>query len=294
MKLLPLLLLCLACLPANAPAQAYEQEIISWRKARLERLVGEDGWVTLAGLFWLTEGENSFGKAPQNKLIANYADLPDQIGVFIVRNGTVTFKAHPGTTVYCQQQPVDSLSMISDQEEHPTVIRYQSFSWLLIKRGERFGIRMKWSEHPNRKALKAIPAYPVSEAWRIQARFFPYATPRKVWVPSVIGIDSPEECPGEIRLQIGQRQITFYPTGSRDSLSLIFGDASNGRDTYSGGRFLPLDKPDENNGLLIDFNLAYNPPCVFTPFATCPMPTQENIIDLAIEAGEKMVDLFAH
>jgi len=275
-------------------AQTSEEEINVWRKNRLEKLTAEDGWVTLAGLFWLREGENSFGRSPENHLIANYAEFPEKVGAFISSKGSVTFTARPETDVLCNHKPVTSIQLVSDQDGKPTILQYKTFSWYLIKRGELLGIRMKWSEHPNRKRLLEIPAYPISAKWRIKGRYIPYSTPKKLMIPSVIGTESEEDCPGEIHLTLNNHPIVLYPTGSRDSLSLIFSDASNGKETYAGGRFLPLPRPDESNEIILDFNKAYNPPCVFTPFATCPIPIPENNIELPIESGEKMVHLFVH
>lgn len=275
-------------------AQNHEEEIRSWQKKRLQSLTAEEGWVTLAGLFWLEGGENSFGKSADNRLIANYPGLPDYIGVFSVEHHRVSFSAQPGIEVNCDGKPISRIEMTSDQDGKATVLRYKAFSWYVIKRGDRLGVRMKWSDHPNRKKLTHIPSYPISDTWRIKARYIAYDTARTLSIPTVIGIDSEEECPGEIHLRINGQAIVLYPTGTRDSLGLMFGDATNGRETYSAGRFLPLPKPDESNEMILDFNLAYNPPCVFTPFATCPMPIPENIIGIPVEAGEKMVDLFPH
>ncbi len=294
MKRLVIISLLFIVLTPLFSVHSYEEEIQAWRKTRLEKLTADGGWVTLAGLFWLRQGENKFGSSPQNHLIANYPEFPETIGVFTVANGSVTFTSHSGVTVFCNSEPVSSLELVSDQDGKPSVLNHKSFSWFLIKRGELLGIRMKWASHPNRERLTMIPCYPISTDWRIKARFIPYETPKKMMVSSVIGTQSEEECPGEIQLTIKNQAIVFYPTGQRDSLSLIFGDAGNGKESYSGGRFLPLGKPDDKNELLLDFNLAYNPPCVFTPFATCPIPVPENIIDLVIEAGEKMVHLFDH
>lgn len=287
------LALFLCCL-TPAGAETYEEEINAWRKNRLERLTADDGWVTLAGLFWLREGENRFGRSPSNNLVANYPGFPDQAGVFSVAGTEVRFRAHGQADIRCQGQPVSELRLTSDLDGPPTVLHFQAFSWHLIQRGEKLGIRMKWSDHPNRKRLTRIPSFPVSTEWRVTGRFYPYKTPKKLMIPSVIGIDNAEECPGEIRLRVKGHEVIFYPTGNRDSLTLLFGDAGNGGESYSGGRFLPLEAPDREGNIVVDFNRAYNPPCVFTPYATCPIPIMENILPFPVEAGEKNLELFSH
>ncbi len=292
-SLFVLFISCIFCISA-LDAQTYEEEINRWRKTRLERLTAEDGWVTLAGLFWLADGENSFGRSPKNNLVANYPDFPEKAGIFIVKGAEVKFKVHQGIVITCENHPISEIKLTSDLEGTPTVLQYGTFSWYLIRRGERIGIRMKWSEHPNRKKLIGIPSYPVSDEWRVKGRFTPYETPKKLMIPTVIGIDSAEECPGEIHLSVKGHEIVLYPTGNRESMALMFGDAGNGGDTYAGGRFLPLESPDKEGNIIIDFNRAYNPPCVFTPYATCPIPIEENILPFPVEAGEKTVELFPH
>jgi uncharacterized protein (DUF1684 family) len=274
--------------------QQVDQDLLKWREKRLASLTSEEGWVTLAGLYWLTEGDNSFGRSPENKLIANYPAFPERAGTFRRRGETVEFIAQTGVTITRDGEPVTATILRDDREGKPTLLRFLTFSWHLIVRGDRLGVRMKWSQHPNRGKLTALPAYPSSPDWRIKARFKPYDIPKKMMIPSVIGTQSEEDCPGEIHLTIRGTDLVLYPTGTREAMSLIFGDATNGHETYAGGRFLPLPGPDEQNEMIIDFNYAYNPPCVFTPFATCPVPVSENILSVGIEAGEKMVELFPH
>jgi len=214
--------------------------------------------------------------------------------VFEVSADRVVFRAQPGVEVFREDKTVDSLELVSDLKGRPTLLRTGAFSWHLIQRSELLGVRLKWADHPNRSKQKEIPAFPIDPAWRMEADFRPYEQPRKLLITSIVGTASEEECPGEIHLTIKGEKIVLYPTGSRDSLSLLFGDASNGRESYIGGRFLPLGRPDEKNEIVVDFNLAYSPPCAFTPFATCPMVLPENIIPLAVTAGEKEAGLFDH
>ncbi len=284
-----LFFLALSIFPRN-----YEEEILAWRKNRLARLTAADGWVTLAGLFWLQPGENSLGSGSENGLRVHNTEFPEKAGVFEVGDGRVLFRAQAGVEVFCEEKKIDSLELVSDLKGRPTLLRSGAFSWHLIQRGELLGVRLRWADHPNRVKLKEIPAFPVDPAWRIKARFLPYEKPKKVLVPSVIGTSSEEECPGEIHLEIKGEAVILYPTGSRESLGLLFGDAGNGRESYIGGRFLPLGKPNEKNEIILDFNLAYSPPCAFTPFATCPMVLPENILPLPVTAGEKEAGPFEH
>lgn len=275
-------------------SQQEEQDLLKWRQKRLTSLTSDEGWVTLAGLFWLKEGENSFGSSPENNLIANYPDFPAKAGVFLRRGEKVEFLTEAGVTITHDKNPVTRMILTDDREGRQTILRCKGFSWYLLLRGDRLGIRMKWNEHPNRHKLTGLPAYTFSADWRIKGRFIPYAQPKTLTIASVIGTQSEEACPGEIHLTIKGQKIILYPTGTRDEMSLMFGDATNGKETYDGGRFLPLSAPDDQNEMIVDFNYAYNPPCVFTPFATCPVPVTENILSVGIEAGEKMVELFPH
>ena len=179
--------------------------------------------------------------------------------------------------------------LASDMSDEPTVLECASLSFYLIERHERPYLRVKDANAPLLSGFSGIDRWPVDESWRIEAQWVEYETPRKRLFPDVLGVAVEADSPGEARFSVNGTEYALYPTEiDEESLFFVFGDATNGIESYGAGRFLYTDPPDDNGHLVLDFNRSYNPPCVFTPFATCPLPAPGNTIDLEITAGEKM------
>jgi uncharacterized protein (DUF1684 family) len=292
-----LLLLASACGdPGAAPAAAdpaeveasHRREVEAWRAEREAGLRKDDGWLTLAGLFWLSPGENTFGSDPGNDLVFPAGKAPAKAGVFRLEGREVTVEVEPGVPVSSDGRPVTRMVLASDVEGAPTVLALGPLSFSVIERGERIGVRLKDRESPVLAGFAGIESYPVSLAWRLEARFEPYDPPRRIRVPNVLGTPTEETCPGALVLARDGETFRLEPTGEPgEDLFLVFGDATNGRETYGGGRFLYAPWPKPGEPAVLDFNRAYNPPCVFTPYATCPLPPRQNRLPFPVEAGEK-------
>ncbi len=259
-----------------------------WQETRLERLKSERGWLNLAGLFWLEEGENSFGSHPSNTLIFP-KDFPITGGSLLLSDSTVTLTADPAAAIRAGGEQVSRAELKSDQQENTTTLETGSYRWNIIQRGERFGVRLRDLEHPRIALLDSIPSYPFSKKWVVVAELVMFDTARTIEVPTVIdGFTEQYLAPGELTFIMNGRNHTLLPFISGNGYFLIFGDDTNGRETYGGGRFLYTDRIEDGK-VIIDFNRAYNPPCAFSPFATCPLPSPENFLDLEVNAGEKGV-----
>jgi uncharacterized protein (DUF1684 family) len=184
--------------------------------------------------------------------------------------------------------PVGELDLATDAAGDPTLLELGPLLFHAIDRGGRIGIRLKDRESPLIAEFTGIERFAPDESWRVVARFERYDPPRTIQVPNIIGPDLPETCPGRLLFEHGGESYTLEPTGEPgDDLFVVFGDATNGKTTYGGGRFLYAEWPGGDGTTVLDFNRAYNPPCVFTPWATCPLPTKDNKLEIAIEAGEK-------
>jgi uncharacterized protein len=277
---------CNVNIPQEDPA--YLQEIETWHKERIKSLTSETGWLTLAGLFWLEEGENSFGCGADNGIVFPKGKAPDKIGAIVVEGQQVTTQINKNVRVFLDSTTVSTVKMTNDAEGQPTILKHGSLNWYIIKRGNRLGVRLKDSENPIRTNFQGIDRFPVKSQWRILARYKPYESPKTIKVPTVTGM-SEDTTPGLLEFVIKGKSFTLEPLGSPDSelLFIIFGDQTNGKETYGGGRFLYIENPGKAGEAIIDFNKSYNPPCVFTPYATCPMPTEQNMLDTKITAGEK-------
>ena len=259
-------------------AQSYTEGIEQWRAERERNLQAEDGWLAVAGLYWLEEGRNTFGTDSDNDFVFPEGSTAAHAGEFEFRDGKVTLRWSDG-----RDEPVE---MHPDTTEEPTEIHDGRVSFYVIQRGDRFGIRLIDPESEFRKHFTGLEWYPVDEAYRITARFVPFDTPRTLTVPSVIGGTQEYESPGYLEFELGDRTQRLEPAKDGDELFLIFRDATAGDTTYAAGRFLYTPAPQDGT-VELDFNRAYNPPCVFTPYATCPLPPPQNRLDVPVEAGEK-------
>jgi len=282
-----------ACTPDGPVIEDWDEYIAdykSWQEQRLDRLKTETGWMNLAGLFWLREGENSIGSDTSNSIIFP-EKFEEHAGVITLRDSLVHFNPVTGIEVLSDGEAFQPGLLYHDQQENTTQISMGSFRWYIIKRGERYGIRLRDLEHPRLEELDHIPSYPFKKEWVVVADYMKYDTLRTLKVPTVIEDFFEEyEVPGEMVFKWKGKKQTLLPFKSRSGFFLIVGDASNGVDTYGAGRFMYAG-PLVNGKVILDFNRAYNPPCAFSPFATCPIPPLENILDISIDAGEKAVHL---
>jgi uncharacterized protein (DUF1684 family) len=271
----------------------YAAKIKTWQQKRLQGLKKKDGWLSLAGLFWLKEGKNTFGSDKSNDLVIEDVKAPAHIGTFFWKKEEVRFVASEDETVLHENKRVSELKLGNDMRGKPTVLNCGSLSWYIIKRGNRLGVRLKDSQHPRMSKLEKIDAFPVNPRWRIEAVLERFKQPRQVKIPNVLGTENEAEIQGALVFKIKGKEYRLLPLGSK-ALFVIFGDETNGSETYGGGRFLSVAEPDQQGRTIIDFNKAYNPPCVFSDYATCPLPPQENQLELRVTAGEKMVEGFGH
>lgn len=260
------------------PAE-HRAAVLAWRAARDARLRDPDGWLTLVGLHWLAPGENIFGSAADNDLVLRGTDVPARIGSLVLDDGRVLLRrsGHP-------DQP-----MAVDLSGEPTTLDAGTLRMYVIQRGDRFGLRVRDHASPALAAFEGMDHFPIDGGWRLVGRLEPSPPGTTIEVVDVIGLVTHEPCPGVVVFERGGREwrIHALPGGDDGSLWLVFADATNGRTTYGGGRFLYTEPVRDDGGVVIDFNLAYNPPCVFTPFATCPLPPASNRLPLEIEAGER-------
>jgi len=266
----------------------YLTSIQEWRQERLAGLKTKDGWLSLAGLFWLKEGANTFGGGTGNDMVITDVKAPDLIGTFTMDKGQITFKTAPGKKVLNEGVPVSRTLMVPDQDQKPTTLTYGTITFWVIKRAERLGVRLRDSENPRIGQLTKIDSFPLDPTWRIPARWVPFEKPEKIQITNVIGSTFEETVTGKLLFTLDGKEYSFWPMGDGDEFFVVFGDQTNGSETYGGGRFLSVDKADEQGRMVIDFNMAYNPPCVFSPFATCPLPPEVNIMPIRVTAGEKI------
>jgi len=261
-----------AALLSAAPG-SYESEIVEWRHQREAALKADGGWLTVTGLFWLHEGPNSFGPGSSNEIVLPPDPALKGSGVFDLRGGKI-FMGWNGQT----------RELRSDSSGSPDVVTLGDLSFYVLRRGDRFGIRLKDKNSRLRKEFTGIRYYPPNEVYRVVARFVP--EPKKVPIPNILGQTEEMPSPGYVEFELAGRHLRLTPVQETpNELFFIFRDLTSGRETYGSGRFLDTPLP-QNGRVVLDFNKAYNPPCAFTPYATCPLPPRENRLQVRIPAGE--------
>lgn len=263
----------------------YEVSIKNWQQKRIDGLKGEDGWLNLAGLFWLEEGENTIGGDKKNKLIFPTEHSDAFLGKVILKNGVVSFIANKKAIIKSGNETITKTD-IFPYNDKPIVLSHQSLRWFVIKRGDKYAIRLRDLESSILKEFRGIETFPVNRNWRVKATFIP-TEGKKLKILDITGRAFEEDSPGKLVFTIEGNEYSLEATDTKDNLHFVFGDATNKHETYGGGRFLDAEKPDADGNIYLDFNKAYNPPCAFTPYATCPLPTKENKLSVAINAGEK-------
>ena len=294
LPLIPVLLLfisgCGSSDPIITDEAAYVESIEKWQHQRVERLKSNNGWLNLAGLFWLEEGENSFGSDPSNQVI--FPEKADAFsGSLILNEGEVFMQVNEGTKIGIGDSLVKEADLIHDHAENTTHLLQGDLAWYIIKRAERYGIRMRDYKHPRINQLDHIPSYPIQTDYVVEATLELFDEPRTMVVATPVeGFTESYECPGELHFKIKNEELVLFPFTSGKGYFLVIADETTGMDTYGAGRFM-YSMPDSTGRIILDFNKAYNPPCAFSPFATCPMPPRENFLPIAIEAGEKSVHL---
>lgn len=281
--LLPAMVLPMAATPAPAAPDGYAAEVNAWHQRRIERLKAEDGWLTLVGLFWLEEGDSLAGSSTDAH-VALPAPTPPKLGVFTRKGLEVRFKPEKGAQVTLDGKPFEGGPIRTDVDGNPHVLRHGMLQILAIVRGDRVGIRVRDSASPARQKFTGIDRYPVRAAWRKEARFLPGGG-KTISVPNVIG--EPQDLPlaGTAVFTHEGKEHRLDATAEGDKLFFVFGDTTNKKETYGAGRFLYADAPKDGK-VILDFNKSYNPPCVFTPYATCPLPPRQNKLPVRVDAGE--------
>lgn len=271
---------------ANPTATEVEAETRAFHARRISTLTAPEGWLSVVGLLWLAEGENTVGAASDNALRCP-AGWPAHLGRFVRRGNAVSMI--PLTELSRAGTPVAAGPIAVELEGESAMFEAARYRFSLIRRGDRVGLRLRDPGSPARTGWRDIPRYPPAAAWRIVARFEPAPPGQTLDVPNVLGMVQPLPCPGTVVFEIGGHSYRLSPVLTGDQgLFFVFGDGTNTDATYATGRFLVTDLPRDGT-VVLDFNRAINPPCAFTHFATCPLPPKQNKLAVRIEAGEQRV-----
>ena len=266
-----------SCATAPVLTPEYKTEIETWRANRETRLKAESGWLTLVGLFWIEQGESKIGSDPGAN-VPLPAALPKSLGTITLKNDVAEFKPAKGVAL----KPV---TLHDDEKPNYEVVSLGSVSFYLIHRGERYGIRVKDTQSTARANFKGLDWYTPDPSWVVDAKLTP--APHKVVFDTEVGVKQDGDSPGYFEFDRNGQHYKLDAVTEEGELFFVIRDATSGKTTYAASRFLYAAMPDKDGRTRLDFNRAYNPPCVFTPYATCPLPPQMNRLTTPIEAGEK-------
>ncbi len=271
-----------ATVKAQLPSTGYQAELLKWRQQQEADLKADEGFLSVAGLFWLHEGDNSVGSDARCD-VRLPASAPAQVGKLNRSFGHVTLTVNPGVTATLKGQPVTSAMLTPDSDR----VSLGDLKFIVIRRGERTGIRLWDRGCRGFKEFKGCKWFPAAAKYVVQARFVPYDPPKMVPITNVLGDTQPVPVVGYAEFTLDGKTCRLDAEGAGDGLFINFHDQTSGHATYPAGRFLNTGKPVDGQ-VTLDFNRATNPPCAFTAFATCPLPPRQNFLDVAIPAGEKV------
>lgn len=276
-----------AMLLLSAADPGYRAGIEKFRADREATLRAGDGWLSVAGLFWLKDGPNRVGTEQGSDVLLPEGAAPARVGVFTVQGGAATFEPAPGATLTLDGEPLRAPATLrpDGQGRQPSTIGAGRLKLLFIKRGERLAIRLKDNESELRRNFTGCRWYPVREEWRIEANFLPQPGGARITLETVAGTKETYDSAGFAEFTRDGRQFRLEAARSGQRLWFVFRDGTSGKTTYAGARQLYAELPRDGR-VTLDFNRAYNFPCAFNPWTTCPLPPPQNRLALAIEAGE--------
>lgn len=266
-------------------ATDYEKSIADWRANRVARLTAPDSWLALIGRHPLGRGTHTVGSAEGNAI--RLAAGPARLGTIThADDGRVTLALADGVDAKIDGTDARTAEL-AYRGDQPTYVRFGTANFYIMQRGEQLFLRVRDSESPRRKNFAGIESFPTDPSWRIEADWVPFEPAREIPITNMVGQTSPSKVPGKAVFTRDGQTIELWPIqeGGSAELFFIIADATSGIETYGASRFLYAAPKDGR--IVLDFNKAYNPPCAFTPFSTCPLPPKQNRMTIRVTAGEK-------
>ncbi len=289
--------LCLTIMDIVSPAhsnalsgkdeQAFIREELAWRETRDKEMRASTSWLNIAGLFWLKEGENRFGTSTENLIKLPERAAPLFAGSFHLDNGRVTVTAASDTGLTVNGKTIHTFELRGDDTGKPDEVELNDLRMWVIKRFDRTAIRLRDLNHLPYKNYRGLDFYPPTKKFKLEAQYHPFSEPIKVEVETVVGENTEMDSPGYVTFEIDGKVYRLDAfSGQPNVLFFIFGDETNGKETYEASRFMEADILEDGK-VNLNFNRAFNPPCAYTPYATCPLPPPQNRLKIRISAGEK-------
>jgi uncharacterized protein (DUF1684 family) len=265
------------------------------RAQRAQGLTQPYGWFSLVALEWLKPGVITVGSAKDNTVVLDGADA--HLMKLQQKDGVVTLLADaPSLTPEGKPlQAVDQHPVIGKGEDDASALASGTLRFWAIDRGGQRYLRVKNSDAPALKDFHGLRWYAPDQHYRVEAQWIPSTTPRTMHVVNKLGQIEKVPVPGYVEFVVDGKKQTLVPLeASTNQLWFVFRDTTSRQTTDGGGRFLTTSGPSNGLGkpgfVTLDFNEAVNPPCAYSPYATCPLASPENRLPVAIPAGEKRYD----
>ena len=268
--------------PAAPDGEAYRASVEKWRAEYQADLTSDHGWLTVSGLFWLHDGENSFGSNPLGDIVLP-APVPAEAGTFEFHNGATIVRMKPGVDATMHGVRVTTAAMRADSDDRLAI---GDLTLYVHASGQRYAIRMKDKNSKLRKDFTGLHWFPVDPAYRVVGRWVPYDKPKTEVIANVMGDTGPEQFYGYAEFTLKGQKLRLEPEQDGSEFEFVFRDLTSGHETYGAARFLDTTL-GKDGSVVMDFNEAYNPPCAYNPYTTCPLPMPGNRLNVRIEAGEK-------
>jgi len=275
-------LLAIPLMAANVSPSDYVRQVDEWRAKHQAGLAADNGWLTVVGLVWLKEGDNRVGADPSSAVRLPSGSAPGLVATISLHAGMAVLHPAPGVALKLNGQPAAVTTLREDKD----VLSINRLTFYLIRRGERAGIRLKDNDSAARRQFTGLHWYPVDHSWRIRAKFTAWDKPHTLTFDTIIGEPESDDSPGYVTFEKDGHEYRLQPVIDDGELFFVFRDRTAGKTTYPASRFLYAEMP-KDGFVWLDFNKAENPPCAFTPYATCPLPPPQNRLALEIPAGEQ-------
>ncbi len=283
-----------AALASTPDQDAYVDSVKQWRDRAEQGLKRDNGWLTLAGRFQMKPGVNTFGTGADNDIVFPpelKGTGPARLGTLLVEKetGRVTLKLADGVSMASDGKPFSGERAMGVSTEKRDWITMGRIAMHIIQREDRFILRLADNESLVRKNFPGRLWYDINTKYNVDATFTAYPPGRKIAIVNVIDEVSDEPCPGYVEFKLNGVKHKLDVVGDdADGMFFVIRDGTSGKTTYRPSRFLYVkNKPKPGVSFKLDFNQAYNPPCAFSEFTTCPLPPEQNIMKTPIEAGEK-------
>jgi uncharacterized protein (DUF1684 family) len=263
----------------------YAQEMADWQRSRYQTLKSPDGWLSLIGLEWINEGIHTIGSSDENTLQIRNNSMPTQMATLIRDGSKFKIEIQAGIEVLADDQAIQELEWDYADGLNPT-FKSGSVSFFVIKRQDKYALRVRDTQSAVLRAFQGTDFFDVNVDWRKMAMFRPYPGGKDISIQNVSGMIDIQSSPGYLEFEHKGKYYRLDVTVEDDQFFVVFADETNSDTTYGGGRYMYTTFPNEKGIVILDFNKSYNPPCVFTEYATCPLPPPQNILPLKITAGE--------